>query len=88
MVSDGVRRYVVGPRAVGLEFTPPGGKVFSLGSIQLAYTHPAKMLTIYPELDYETRGGGGMDVPSMQGGGLRRVEFYDVTVSRKLDTGG
>jgi len=84
---NGSRRYIIGPRAVGLEIAPSPGKVLYVGNIQLTYSHPPGTPVLYPELDYEIRAEGGPGVSSEVGGEgiIKTVESYNVTITRTWD---
>ena len=86
-LENGTRRYIIGPRAVGIDFQASPGKVTYVGDIQLTYSHSPGMPVLYPELDYEIRAEGEGGFLSDNGGGvvIKTVESYNVAIARKSD---
>lgn len=86
-LENGSRRYVFGPRPIGLKIEAVPGKVLSLGEIRLIYDNARDMFPGYASIDYEVRSSGGMSGLShgLAESASRKDLVYDVSISQKLD---
>ena len=84
---NGSRRYILGPRTIGLKIEPSPGQTLYLGNVTLTYTQMKDTLSVHPEVDYETIAMGssaGMS-PNVVGANIRDDKYYDVSVSQTWD---